>query len=170
MITVVWFPRCSKSRMIARLNENEVIVHLYFNAPWPVKDRDCVIRIKTVKDKSTGVITLFETSETQIHSRGRWCSAHSANTIGLETNSKKWRHRSAQRILHRPRWQYTRLDDQYTKCRNPHCYVWKFKGKIYCYKEVESNKPFFHPSVVTQKNYGYKYLWFYREWFEWQAC
>jgi ribosome-associated toxin RatA of RatAB toxin-antitoxin module len=58
-----WFPRCSKSRMIARLNENEVIVHLYFNAPWPVKDRDCVIRIKTVKDKSTGVITLFETSE-----------------------------------------------------------------------------------------------------------
>ena len=58
-----WFPRCSKSRLIARLNDNESIVHLHFNAPWPVKDRDCVIRIKIEKDKSTGVITLLETSE-----------------------------------------------------------------------------------------------------------
>lgn len=58
-----WFPRCSKSRLVARLNENEAIVHLHFNAPWPVKDRDCVIRVKVEKDNNTGVITLLETSE-----------------------------------------------------------------------------------------------------------
>jgi len=58
-----WFPRCSKSRVVAKLNENESIVHLHFNAPWPVKDRDCVIRVKVTKDKTTGAITILETSE-----------------------------------------------------------------------------------------------------------
>ncbi len=58
-----WFPRCSKSRVVARLSENESIVHLHFNAPWPVKDRDCVIRVKVTKDKTTGAITILETSE-----------------------------------------------------------------------------------------------------------
>jgi len=58
-----WFPRCSKSRVVARLNENEFIVHLHFNAPWPVKDRDCVIRVKVTKDKTTGAITILQTSE-----------------------------------------------------------------------------------------------------------
>ena len=58
-----WYPRCSKSRIVARLNENEFIVQLHFNAPWPVKDRDCVIRVKVQKDKATGAITLVETSE-----------------------------------------------------------------------------------------------------------
>ena len=59
----VWFPRCSKSRTVARLNDNEFIVHLHFNAPWPVKDRDCVIRVKIDKDKTTGAVTILETSE-----------------------------------------------------------------------------------------------------------
>ena len=58
-----WFPRCSKSRVVARLNESENIVHLHFNAPWPVKDRDCVIRVKIEKDKTGGAITITETSE-----------------------------------------------------------------------------------------------------------
>jgi ribosome-associated toxin RatA of RatAB toxin-antitoxin module len=58
-----WYPRCSKSRTVARLNENEYIVQLHFNAPWPLKDRDCVIRVKVINDKATGAITLFETSE-----------------------------------------------------------------------------------------------------------
>lgn len=59
----VWFPRCSKSRLVARLGENEYIVQLYFNAPWPVKDRDCVIRVKVIKDTKTGAITIYQTSE-----------------------------------------------------------------------------------------------------------
>jgi hypothetical protein len=58
-----WFPRCSQSKLIARLNENESIVHLFFDAPWPIKNRDCVMRVKVEKDARTGVITITETSE-----------------------------------------------------------------------------------------------------------
>lgn len=58
-----WYPRCSKSRVLAKLSENEMIVQLHFNAPWPVKDRDCILRIKTVRDAKTGAITMYQTSE-----------------------------------------------------------------------------------------------------------
>ncbi len=57
-----WLPRCKKARIIARISENEFIAHIVFNAPWPIADRDCVIRVKTEKD-SNGVITIRETSE-----------------------------------------------------------------------------------------------------------
>ncbi|MBS1612966.1 MAG: SRPBCC family protein [Bacteroidetes bacterium] len=58
-----WMPRCSKSRMVARLSDNEFIAHLHFEAPWPVKDRDCVVRVKVVKDSKNGSITITQTSE-----------------------------------------------------------------------------------------------------------
>jgi ribosome-associated toxin RatA of RatAB toxin-antitoxin module len=58
-----WMPRCKKSRLLARLNDNEFIMHLVFNAPWPVKNRDCVVRVKVEKDAKTGVILVTETSE-----------------------------------------------------------------------------------------------------------
>lgn len=58
-----WMPRCSKSRLLARLSDSEFIVHMHFEAPWPVKDRDCVVRVKITKDAKTGIITLTQTSE-----------------------------------------------------------------------------------------------------------
>jgi hypothetical protein len=58
-----WMPRCKKSGVVAHLNDNESIVHMHFSAPWPVKDRDCVVRIKTERDLKTGVIIVTETSE-----------------------------------------------------------------------------------------------------------
>ncbi|MBL0308684.1 MAG: hypothetical protein IPP77_03065 [Bacteroidetes bacterium] len=58
-----WVPRCGKSRLLARLNDNEFIAYLYFDAPWPVKNRDCVIRVKIEKNPASGVITLTQTSE-----------------------------------------------------------------------------------------------------------
>jgi ribosome-associated toxin RatA of RatAB toxin-antitoxin module len=58
-----WMPRCRKSSVVARLGDNEFIVHMVFNGTWPVKDRDCVVRIKYEKDPATGVITITETSE-----------------------------------------------------------------------------------------------------------
>ncbi len=57
-----WMNRCSKSRLVARLSDNEFIAHLHFESPWPVKDRDCVVRVKVVKD-ANGVITITQTSE-----------------------------------------------------------------------------------------------------------
>jgi ribosome-associated toxin RatA of RatAB toxin-antitoxin module len=58
-----WLPRCKKSRVVARLSDNEYIVHMVFAAPWPIKDRDCVVRVKYVKDEKNGIITVTETSE-----------------------------------------------------------------------------------------------------------
>ena len=58
-----WMPRCKRSQMVARLNENEFIMHLVFTAPWPVKNRDCVVRVRVEKDAKTGVILVTETSE-----------------------------------------------------------------------------------------------------------
>jgi len=31
--------------------------------PWPLKDRDCVVRIKVLTDGATGATTIIETSE-----------------------------------------------------------------------------------------------------------
>ncbi len=58
-----WLPRCKKARVLARLSENEFIAHIVFNAPWPVADRDCVVRIKIEKDPATGMILITEVSE-----------------------------------------------------------------------------------------------------------
>ncbi len=58
-----WMPRCKKSSIVARLNDNEFIVHMVIGIPWPLKDRDCVMRVKITKDKETGVIVITETSE-----------------------------------------------------------------------------------------------------------
>ncbi len=58
-----WMPRCRKSGVVARLSDNEFIVHMVFNGTWPVKDRDCVVRVKWEKDPKTGIIVITETSE-----------------------------------------------------------------------------------------------------------
>jgi len=57
-----WLPRCKKARVIARISENEFIAHIVFNAPWPVGDRDCVVRVK-IEREANGVIVIRETSE-----------------------------------------------------------------------------------------------------------
>lgn len=58
-----WVARCKKGRVVARLSDNEFIAHIVFNAPWPVKDRDCVLRVKVTEDSKTGAYTITQTSE-----------------------------------------------------------------------------------------------------------
>ncbi|MCS6933667.1 MAG: START domain-containing protein [Chitinophagales bacterium] len=58
-----WMTHCAKARIVARLSDNEYIVHMILNAPWPIKDRDCVVRIKIMRDEKTGIITVTQTSE-----------------------------------------------------------------------------------------------------------
>lgn len=57
-----WLPRCKKARIIARISENEFIAHIIFDAPWPVADRDCVVRVK-VERNTNGTVIIRETSE-----------------------------------------------------------------------------------------------------------
>ncbi|MCX6200212.1 MAG: START domain-containing protein [Bacteroidetes bacterium] len=68
-----WFPRCKKAQVVAKLNDNEFIAYLVFNAPWPVADRDCVLRVKTERDKQTGIITITQTSEPKCVARKEDC-------------------------------------------------------------------------------------------------
>lgn len=58
-----WMPRCKKSRVIARLSDSEFIVYQVYTAPWPVKDRDCVIHYKIDRDPKNGSILITEASE-----------------------------------------------------------------------------------------------------------
>jgi ribosome-associated toxin RatA of RatAB toxin-antitoxin module len=58
-----WLPRCRSAQVLARLNENEFIAHIRFSVPWPLKDRDCVVRVKVLTDQATGITTILETSE-----------------------------------------------------------------------------------------------------------
>lgn len=57
-----WMPKCKKAKVIARLSANEFIGQIVFNAPWPVADRDCVVRVK-INREPNGVITMSQTSE-----------------------------------------------------------------------------------------------------------
>ena len=79
-----WFPRCKKAKIVARLNENEFIAYLVFNAPWPVADRDCVMRVKVETDAKTGAVTLTETSEPK-------CVARQAECFRIEQLVSVWK-------------------------------------------------------------------------------
>lgn len=47
-----------ESREIQKVSDSEWITYLYFNAPWPMPDSDCVQRFKLVKkDENTLVIS-----------------------------------------------------------------------------------------------------------------
>lgn len=42
-----WLHECSKSQILNRKNENEVIVYQETNAPWPVSDRSFILKMTT---------------------------------------------------------------------------------------------------------------------------
>lgn len=53
-----WIANCKKVELIASEGQSVRVVHTYFKAPWPVKDRDMVTRSNTVIDEHTGDITI----------------------------------------------------------------------------------------------------------------
>jgi ribosome-associated toxin RatA of RatAB toxin-antitoxin module len=57
-----WMPRCKSAKVIAHLSNTEFIGRLVFDAPWPVADRDCVVRVKVNREPS-GTIVVTQTSE-----------------------------------------------------------------------------------------------------------
>lgn len=44
-----WIANCQKIQVIAEPDQYTRVVHSYFNAPWPIKDRDMVTRSTMVK-------------------------------------------------------------------------------------------------------------------------
>lgn len=58
-----WVPRCREAKVLARVSDSEFIAYMIFKSPWPVADRDCVVRVKIIRDAATGAVTIHETSE-----------------------------------------------------------------------------------------------------------
>jgi ribosome-associated toxin RatA of RatAB toxin-antitoxin module len=58
-----WMYRCKSANKVAHISENEFIAHITFNAPWPVKDRDCVLRVLIERNEKSGAISITKNSE-----------------------------------------------------------------------------------------------------------
>jgi hypothetical protein len=59
----LWLQDCSKSEVIQKISNQEFIVYQRTSAPWPVSDRDYVIRSKISQDSESFAVTVtFEAS------------------------------------------------------------------------------------------------------------
>lgn len=53
-----WVPNADKAELISHPDAETYIVHTYFNAPWPVSDRDMVTRSVWTFNNESGELTL----------------------------------------------------------------------------------------------------------------
>lgn len=53
-----WLQDCTKSELISKINDQEFIVYQRTQAPWPVSDRDYVMKAKISQDETTFVVTM----------------------------------------------------------------------------------------------------------------
>jgi hypothetical protein len=79
-----WVPRCREAKVLARISDNEFIAYMIFRSPWPVADRDCVVRVKLTRDPATGTVNIHETSEPKYINRR-------SNVIRIEQMYSNWR-------------------------------------------------------------------------------
>ena len=47
-----WMVSISRSELLARPSEFDLLVYFFFDAPWPVSNRDAVVRIKVLRSQS----------------------------------------------------------------------------------------------------------------------
>lgn len=57
-----WQYRMVDAEILKRVSDNEVIYHSEVGAPWPVSNRDLVVRLRIVQDPKTKVMTFTITS------------------------------------------------------------------------------------------------------------
>jgi hypothetical protein len=79
-----WVPRCREAKVLARISDNEFIAYMIFKSPWPVADRDCVVRVRIDRDQTTGTVLIRETSEPKYVNR-------KSNVIRIEQLFSTWR-------------------------------------------------------------------------------
>lgn len=53
-----WQYNTADSKLIQKVNDNEVLYYAHITAPWTVSDRDMVVRLKIVQDSKTHVVTI----------------------------------------------------------------------------------------------------------------
>ncbi len=53
-----WFSDCNENRVLAQVSAGERIVYVATNAPFPVSDRDSIIRTRVSHDAATGAVSV----------------------------------------------------------------------------------------------------------------
>lgn len=56
-----WLTQCSRAEVLEKYDENSMLLHVYFDSPWPVSDRDAVVKNTFAMDpeKAEAVIELI---------------------------------------------------------------------------------------------------------------
>lgn len=54
-----WMPDCKRIRFVEKFDEENFIIYQVQNAPWPVLDRDAVVKVSTVIDWEAGRFTVI---------------------------------------------------------------------------------------------------------------
>ncbi len=54
-----WMADCIEARVIKKFNDNDYLVYSMNRAPWPVSNRDVVVRSKGTVDKANGKVTII---------------------------------------------------------------------------------------------------------------
>lgn len=49
-----WFADCKEAQVVERFDDNNVVLHFVQDAPWPVSDRDVVLKVNTDVDYTKG--------------------------------------------------------------------------------------------------------------------
>jgi hypothetical protein len=52
-----WFPQIKESRVVKLISSRELILYQLMDLPFPVGDRDCVLRVQVSRDMGTGAVT-----------------------------------------------------------------------------------------------------------------
>lgn len=55
-----WVDKCERMELVERVSPTETITYAYTPAPWPVKDRDAVVRSIIVQDPETKIVTITQ--------------------------------------------------------------------------------------------------------------
>lgn len=57
-----WVYNCGKSNIIERISDTEMVNYQLIKAPWPVSDRDMVVKMQVIQDPKTKVVKVHSVS------------------------------------------------------------------------------------------------------------
>lgn len=60
---VHWLPSCRRSELVREIDDDERLVYIVSNAPWPVRDRDCVWKRHYVIDTDDHLLLRFTATD-----------------------------------------------------------------------------------------------------------
>jgi len=78
-----WGYKISESRLLEKISATELIYYTRFDFPWPLSDRDVIMRTSLVQDPKTNVVTAVSVSEP-------WHLAEYKDIVRIHTANTRW--------------------------------------------------------------------------------